>query len=88
MNIDIIIFLLTINIISFFLCVFDKYLAIKKKYRISEKILLGSCLIGGVFGFFIASRIIRHKTKDKIFKIFFYPILFLWIIILIYLNLC
>lgn len=81
-------YFLFVSILAFILCLFDKQLAKKKKYRISEKILLFICLIGGVFGFFIASRIFRHKTKDKKFKIFMYPILFIWIILFIYLILC
>lgn len=88
MNIDIIVFLLFINIISFFLCIFDKFLAKRRKFRISEKILLGSSIVGGVFGFLLASKLVRHKTKNKKFKFILYPTLFIWIIILIYLNLC
>jgi len=83
MNMDISNFLLFINITSFFICGFDKYLAKNKKYRVSEKILLGMCFIGGIFGFYLGSKIFRHKTKDKKFIIFMYPILIFWIFILI-----
>lgn len=88
MNIDILMFLLFINIISFFACYIDKNLAKKRKFRISEKILLGLSLTGGAFGFLISSRIFRHKTKDKKFLFYFKPILIFWIFILIYLFLC
>lgn len=81
-------YLTIINIIAFILCFFDKRLAQKRKTRISEKILLLLCILGGVFGFLIASRIFHHKTKDLKFKIFMYPTLFIWIIILFYLILC
>lgn len=77
-------YLIIMNLIALILCCFDKYLAIKRKYRISEKILLGICLIGGVFGFSIASRIVRHKTKDKKFLLIMYPILVVWIFIIIF----
>lgn len=76
-------YLIVINLIAFMMCCFDKYLAIKRKYRISEKLLLGISVIGGVFGFYIASRIVRHKTKDKKFLII-YPVLILWIFIIVF----
>jgi len=88
MDIDIIVFLIFVNITSFFICLFDKYLAKKRKFRISEKIIIGINLIGGIFGFFIASRIFKHKTKDKKFRFCTYPILFIWIIIFFYFILC
>lgn len=76
-------YLIIINLIAFVACCFDKYLAIRKKYRISEKLLLGISIIGGVFGFYIASRLVRHKTKDKKFLII-YPVLIVWIFIIIF----
>lgn len=76
-------YLIIINLIAFVTCCFDKYLAIRKKYRISEKLLLGISIIGGVFGFYIASRVVRHKTKDKKFLII-YPVLIVWIFIIIF----
>ena len=76
-------YLIIINLIAFVTCCFDKYLAIRKKYRISEKLLLGISIIGGVFGFYIASRLVRHKTKDKKFLII-YPVLIVWIFIIIF----
>lgn len=84
MNKDTFIFLLFINITSFFLCFFDKQLAIKRKYRISEKILLGTCLIGGVFGFLISSRVFRHKTKHKKLLRIVYFMSIIWFMILVY----
>ena len=76
-------YLIFVNLLGFVICIYDKLLAKKKKFRISEKILLLVCLLGGVLGFYISSRIIRHKTCDKKFLIFMYPILILWIVILI-----
>lgn len=86
MNIDIIIFLLFINTISFFICAFDKYLAKKRKFRISEKILIGLCFCGGFAGFLLSSRIFRHKTKDKKVLIFVYLASIVWILLLIYIS--
>ena len=81
-------YFIIINILAFIICYFDKHLAIKKKFRISEKNLLGICLAGGVFGFFISSKVFRHKTKDKKFLFYYKPILIFWILVLIYLFLC
>lgn len=79
-------YLIFLNIISFLLCCFDKRLAIKRKYRISEKILIFISSIGGVFGFLLASMLIKHKNKKKRFINLIYSILIIWIIMLIYLN--
>ena len=80
------IYILFLNAISFLLCFFDKRLAIKKRYRISEKIFIYLSLIGGVFGFTIASIMFRHKIKKIKFIGIIYSILIVWIIMLIYLN--
>lgn len=84
MNIDLYIFLLFINIISFFICMYDKYLAIKRKYRISEKIMIFFSMIGGFAGFLIASKIFRHKTKDKKLLRIVYFLSIIWFLILVY----
>ena len=84
MNIDLYIFLLFINIISFFICMYDKYLAIKRKYRISEKIMIFFSMIGGFIGFLIASKIFRHKTKDKRLLRIVYFMSIIWFLILVY----
>lgn len=86
MGIEFYIYILFLNAISFLLCLFDKIFAIKKRYRISEKILLLISLLGGVFGFLFASMLFRHKTKKKKFIGIIYLILILWIILLFYLN--
>ncbi len=86
MKLELNVYLLFLNAISFLLCCFDKKLAIKGKYRISEKILIFISLIGGIFGFSLASTIFRHKTKKKRFINLIYSILIIWIIMLIYLN--
>lgn len=86
MEIEFIIYILFLNAISFFLCIFDKKLAIKRKYRISEKIFIFLSSIGGVFGFLLASLLFRHKIKKKKFIGIIYTILIIWIFMLIYTN--
>lgn len=61
-------YLLTINIITFFLFGIDKWKAKHKKWRIPEKTLLFSSLIGGSVGGMIAMRLFRHKTQKAPFK--------------------
>lgn len=84
MNIDMILFLLFINIISFFICSYDKYLAKKRKYRISEKILISLSILGGFIGFLLSSKIFRHKTKDKKLLSIVYFTSIVWFLILVY----
>ena len=87
MNIDFFIFLLFINIISFFLCTYDKYLSKKRKTRISEKLFIFLSILGGFIGFLLSSKIFRHKTKHN--KLLFIVYLtsipwFLFLIVIIY----
>lgn len=60
---------LFINIISLFLYSLDKYLAIKRKRRISEKTLLISTILGGFIGTTIGMYVFHHKTKKWYFKL-------------------
>ena len=82
MNIETLIFLIFINIISFFMCGYDKYLAKKRKYRISEKNLILLSALGGFVGFLLASKIFRHKTKDKKLLTIIYFTSIIWIFII------
>lgn len=78
------IYLLIINSISFLITMIDKYLAIKKKHRISELTLLTTSFIGGSLGTLLSMFIFRHKTK-KLKFILLVP-LFLIISIIIYIK--
>ena len=60
---------LFINLLSFIILGIDKYLAIKHKWRISEKTLLISFVLGGVFGGGLSMVIWHHKTKKWYFKL-------------------
>ncbi|MDD2537059.1 MAG: DUF1294 domain-containing protein [Candidatus Absconditabacteria bacterium] len=74
------IYFLLINIITFLLRGIDKWKAILKKRRISEKILLIFCALGGRLGAILAMEAFRHKTVKGKFLIWFYGIVILWII--------
>ena len=60
---------LFINLLSFIILGIDKYLAIKHKWRISEKTLLISFILGGGFGGGLGMVIWHHKTKKWYFKL-------------------
>lgn len=64
-----------LSIISAFLYRRDKILAQKNKWRIKEKTLLLSGLIGGALGSLFAMYTFRHKTKHWYFT--FFNVLFL-----------
>lgn len=58
-----------INIIAFLIYGIDKRKAIKKKWRISEKTLLGISFLGGSMGSILAMFIFKDKTKHYQFLI-------------------
>lgn len=65
---EIICYLLTINAIGILLMYLDKKRAIKGKYRISEKMLLGLSVIGASLGILFGMYTFHHKTKKLKFK--------------------
>ena len=60
-------YMIIINIISFIIYAIDKRLAIKKKTRVPEAILLFLSIIGGSLGSLIAMYLVHHKTKKWYF---------------------
>ncbi|MDD3241577.1 MAG: DUF1294 domain-containing protein [Bacilli bacterium] len=62
-------YLIFINLFCFIIYGLDKYLAIKKKNRISENNLLFFSLVGGSLGSIISMNLFHHKTKKKKFLI-------------------
>ena len=66
---SLLIYLIIINILSFILMGYDKYCAIKNKWRIKEKTLLGLAIIGGGIGIYLGMKTFRHKTQKPIFQI-------------------
>lgn len=57
-----------INIVSFTVYGIDKYRAVRRKFRISERTLLLLAAVGGSVGAYVAMRIFRHKTLKKRFS--------------------
>ncbi len=65
----ILIYLLVMNLITFLMYGVDKRKAIKNKWRIPEKTLLGAAFLGGSVGALLGMKVFRHKTKHWKFKI-------------------
>jgi len=63
MKLVIAIYLVLINLIAFIVYGVDKSLAVKHKWRISEKALITLAAVGGSVGAFLGMQIFRHKTK-------------------------
>ena len=69
MNKNIFIYLLIINAAAFILYGFDKWKAVRHKWRISENTLIGSAILGGGIGAYIGMWVFHHKTKHPKFVI-------------------
>lgn len=75
-------FIIVVNVITFYLFYFDKRNAVRGGYRIPEKTLLFFALIGGSPAAILGQKIFRHKTKKSSFKIAFWTILLIQLIYL------
>lgn len=63
----IIAYVILVNIIAFALMGIDKQKAKKNKWRIPEKTLFLSAMVGGSIGALYGMHLFRHKTKHKSF---------------------
>ncbi len=62
------IYLLSINIVAFCLMGIDKRRAVKHAWRIPEKTLFLTAILGGSPGSIIGMQLFRHKTRHRYFK--------------------
>lgn len=62
------IYLIAINIATFFVYGIDKWKARRSKWRIPESTLLTLAVLGGSIGAFIGMRTCHHKTMHNKFK--------------------
>lgn len=60
-------YLLLANLVGFVLMGIDKHKAKKKQWRIPEKTLFLSAILGGSIGALYGMHLFRHKTKHKSF---------------------
>ena len=58
-----------ISIIAIIITCYDKQLSKKEKFRVPEKRLFITAILGGSFAMYCTMCIIRHKTKHKRFMI-------------------
>ena len=80
----IIIYLLVINIATFFTYGIDKWKAKKSKWRIREVSLLALAVLGGSIGAWLGMKVWHHKTMHKKFKYGVPAILILQLALLAY----
>ena len=64
-----VVYLLLVNLAAFIFYGVDKRKAIKNRWRIPERTLLGVAFIGGSVGALMGMKVFRHKTKHWKFKI-------------------
>lgn len=62
-------YLIIINVITFALYGIDKWKAVTRQWRVSEKKLIGLALIGGSVGAFIGMTVFHHKVRKWYFKL-------------------
>ncbi|MBR5323870.1 MAG: DUF1294 domain-containing protein [Muribaculaceae bacterium] len=63
------IYIVAVNLFAYILYRIDKHKSKNTKWRISERTLIISALVGGSIGALLAMRVFRHKTKHKKFTI-------------------
>ena len=63
------IYIVAVNLFAYILYGIDKQKSKNTKWRISERTLIISALVGGSIGALLAMRVFRHKTKQKKFTI-------------------
>lgn len=80
-----IIYLAFINLLAFVLMGLDKAKARRHKWRIPEKTLFLSAILGGSAGAILGMQLFRHKTKHASFRIGMPCILILQIVLAVFL---
>ena len=84
MHYELIIYLVAVNVVTFFMYGIDKLKAKRSKWRISEATLLWMAVIGGSIGAWLGIKIWHHKTMHKKFKYGVPAIIILQIAAIIY----
>lgn len=62
------VYLVVINLATFFTYGIDKWKAKRSKWRVRETALLGLAVLGGSIGAWLGMRVWHHKTQHKKFK--------------------
>lgn len=77
------IYLAVVNLAAFFLYGLDKWKATRKKWRIPERVLLGSAVLGGGLGALLGMKIWHHKTRKVKFMYGVPVCLVAWSVVLV-----
>ena len=64
----VLIYLVIINVVTFFMYGIDKWKAKKSRWRIREAALLGLAVLGSSIGAWLGMKVWHHKTLHKKFK--------------------
>lgn len=73
-------YLISINILTFFLMFIDKKRAVYHRWRISENILLLVAILGGCYGMMFGMHIFHHKTrKTKFLFVYLFEVMWLFL---------
>ena len=62
------IYLVVINVVTFFVYGIDKWKAKRSKWRVSEAALLGLAVVGGSIGAWLGMKTWHHKTLHRKFR--------------------
>lgn len=82
---EVLIYLISINILGIILTIYDKIASKKfRKNRVRENVLLLIGALGGAVSMYITMKLIRHKTRHKKFMTGLPIILILQIAFIIY----
>ena len=79
------IYLVSINVITFFMYGIDKWKAKKSRWRIREAALLGLAVLGGSMGAWLGMKVWHHKTQHKKFRYGVPVIIIIQLSIIVYL---
>ena len=83
----VIIYLVAINVATFFTYGIDKWKAERSKWRIRERALLGLAVLGGSIGAWLGMKVWHHKTQHKKFK-YGIPLILVAQIVIVLLTSC
>lgn len=81
---ELILYLVTINAVTFLAYGLDKQKAKQNRWRIPEKVLLGLAALGGSVGAFVGMHAFHHKTKKLKFSVGVPVIFVLQLAVLVY----
>jgi len=81
---EFVIYLVLINLLSYYFMKSDKKRSRQSRYRFSEKVFFALALIGGGIGVLVGMYRHRHKTQKLHFVLGIPVILFIQVVILLY----